>query len=43
MIFNHLSPREMEVIQLIAESKANKEIADELGVSIKTVEEHRFL
>lgn len=36
-----LSPREMEVIQLVAEGKANKQIADELGISIKTVEKHR--
>jgi DNA-binding NarL/FixJ family response regulator len=36
-----LSPREMEVLQLIAEGKANKQIAVELGISIKTVEKHR--
>ncbi len=36
-----LSPREMEVLQLIAEGKANKETAWELGISIKTVEKHR--
>ncbi len=36
-----LSPREMEVLQLIAEGKANKETAAELGISIKTVEKHR--
>jgi DNA-binding NarL/FixJ family response regulator len=37
----NLSSREMEVLQLIAEGKANKETADELGISIKTVEKHR--
>jgi DNA-binding NarL/FixJ family response regulator len=37
----HLSSREVEVLQLIAEGKANKEIATELGISIKTVEKHR--
>ena len=37
----HLTSREMEVLQLIAEGKANKETADELGISIKTVEKHR--
>jgi DNA-binding NarL/FixJ family response regulator len=37
----HLSSREMEVLQLIAEGKANKETADELHISIKTVEKHR--
>src|SRR3989338_5221614 len=37
----HLSPREAEVLQLIAEGKANKSIASELEISIKTVEKHR--
>jgi DNA-binding NarL/FixJ family response regulator len=36
-----LTSREREVLQLIAEGKANKETADELGISIKTVEKHR--
>lgn len=36
-----LSPREVEVLQLIAEGGANKQIAAELGISIKTVEKHR--
>lgn len=36
-----LSSREVEVLQLIAEGKANKEVAGELGISIKTVEKHR--
>jgi DNA-binding NarL/FixJ family response regulator len=36
-----LSAREVEVLQLIAEGKANKETAAELGISIKTVEKHR--
>jgi DNA-binding NarL/FixJ family response regulator len=33
--------REMEVLQLIAEGKVNKQIAAELNLSIKTVETHR--
>ena len=37
----HLTSREMEVLQLIAEGKANKQIASELGIGIKTVEKHR--
>jgi DNA-binding NarL/FixJ family response regulator len=37
----HLSSREVEVLQLIAEGEANKQIADELGISTKTVEKHR--
>jgi DNA-binding NarL/FixJ family response regulator len=36
-----LSSREMEVLQLIAEGEANKQIAAELGISLKTVEKHR--
>jgi DNA-binding NarL/FixJ family response regulator len=38
---NHLSSREVEVLQLIAEGYANKQIAAELGVSFKTVDKHR--
>ncbi len=36
-----LTAREAEVLQLIAEGKANKHIAVELSLSIKTVEKHR--
>jgi DNA-binding NarL/FixJ family response regulator len=36
-----LTPREMEVLQLIAEGKANKESAAVLGVGLKTIEKHR--
>lgn len=36
-----LTSREMEVLQLIAEGKANKETAATLGIGIKTVEKHR--
>lgn len=37
----HLTTRESEVLQLIAEGQANKQIAAELSISIKTVEKHR--
>lgn len=37
----HLTSREVEVLQLVAEGKANKETAVELGISMKTVEKHR--
>jgi len=37
----YLTSREMEVLQLIAEGKANKQIAADLCISIKTVEKHR--
>jgi DNA-binding NarL/FixJ family response regulator len=36
-----LSSSEVEALQLIAEGKANKQIAVELDISIKTVEKHR--
>ena len=36
-----LTSREMEVLQLVAEGKANKQVAKELAISIKTVEKHR--
>ena len=36
-----LTGRETEVLQLIAEGNANKQSADKLGISIKTVEKHR--
>jgi len=36
-----LSPREREVLQLVAEGKTTKEIARLLGVSVKTAENHR--
>ena len=36
-----LTPREIEVLKLIAEGKANKEIADVLFVSVHTIERHR--
>ncbi len=36
-----LTSRESEVLQLVAEGAANKQIAVELGISSKTVEKHR--
>lgn len=36
-----LTQRERQVLQLIAEGKTNKEIAQHLGMSVKTVESHR--
>jgi DNA-binding NarL/FixJ family response regulator len=38
---NRLSSREVEVLQLIAEGRANKQVAAELGVSFKTVDKYR--
>ncbi len=36
-----LTSREQEVLQLVAEGQANKQVADTLEISIKTVEKHR--
>jgi len=36
-----LTPREREVLQLVAEGKTTKEIARLLGVGVKTAENHR--
>ena len=36
-----LTPRELEILKLIAEAHTSKEIADMLVISIKTVERHR--
>ena len=38
---NRLSSREVEVLQLIAEGQPNKQVAEELGVSFKTIDKHR--
>ena len=39
--FDVLTPRELEVLKLIAEAHTSKEIANELFISINTVERHR--
>jgi DNA-binding NarL/FixJ family response regulator len=39
--FELLTPRQREVLQLVAEGHSSKEIADVLGLSVKTVETHR--
>ena len=38
---SELTPREREVLQLLAEGKTPREIAESLFVSLKTVETHR--
>ena len=37
----HLTPREHEVMEMVTDGKSNKEIANALGVSAKTIEAHR--
>ena len=39
--FDILTPRELQVLKLIAEAQTSKEIAAELFISVKTVERHR--
>jgi DNA-binding NarL/FixJ family response regulator len=36
-----LTPRERQVLQLIAEGKSTKDVASLLGISVKTAESHR--
>src|SRR4029077_18053033 len=38
---NPLTPRERQVLQLVAEGKSTKDIASLLGISVKTAESHR--
>jgi DNA-binding NarL/FixJ family response regulator len=37
-----LTPREREVVKMIAEGNSAKKIAGKLGLSVKTIEAHRF-
>ena len=39
--FTQLTSREREVLVLIAEGQSNKEIADRLGIGVRTIETHR--
>ena len=39
--YDLLTPREREILQIVAEGKSNKEIANLLNLSLYTVETHR--
>jgi DNA-binding NarL/FixJ family response regulator len=41
LTFPHLTPRESEVVQLLAEGRSTKEVACHLNLSVKTAETHR--
>lgn len=43
MGIERLTPRELEVLELVAEPKSSAEVADALGISIRTVEGHLCL
>lgn len=38
----HLTRREKEILRMVVDGKHNKEIADSLGKSLRTIETHRF-
>ena len=38
---DHLTPREVEVLKLVAEGWSSRQIAEELVISPRTVERHR--
>lgn len=40
-LLGRLTPREQQVLERIVDGRLNKQIADDLGISIKTVEAHR--
>jgi DNA-binding NarL/FixJ family response regulator len=40
-VYDRLTSREREIVQLLAEGKSSKEVAVALGISVKTAETHR--
>lgn len=40
--WGHLTPKEQAVLSLLAEGRSNREIADALGASVRTIETHRL-
>lgn len=41
-VWARLTPRQREVLQLLAEGKSHKELADILNISVKTAEYHKY-
>jgi len=40
--FPPLTPRQKQILRLVAEGLTNREIAQHFGISVRTVEVHRF-
>ncbi len=40
-VFKQISDRELEILRLICQEKTNKEIAEQLSISVRTVDNHR--
>jgi DNA-binding CsgD family transcriptional regulator len=40
-VHERLTSREREIVQLLAEGKSSKEVANSLSISVKTAETHR--
>jgi DNA-binding NarL/FixJ family response regulator len=36
-----ITPRELEIVSLLAQGKSNKELSAQLGITVRTVETHR--
>jgi DNA-binding NarL/FixJ family response regulator len=41
-VWARLTPRQREVLQLLAEGKSHKEVANVLNISVKTAEYHKY-
>jgi DNA-binding NarL/FixJ family response regulator len=41
-IFPEITPREKEVLELVAQGQSTKQVADQLGIGTRTVESHRM-
>ena len=42
MTHGDITPREKEVLELVAKGNSTKQVADILGISVRTVESHRI-
>lgn len=42
MVFRRLTDRQGQVVRLLCEGKTEQEIADQLGITLMSVKQHRF-